>query len=160
MCAQILIFTLHISVLILFVFRETCLFTPVSENIDCIYKYIYHSSLFSSFAFDIIFYLSIYHLAGQIYLLKYTEKLEKQHMLLDCMIPCHILSQIKESEEVQGCYWIYWNCPVCEQMRLQQKGADSGIIRAQRVCVAGPLYKRGGPCTEKVNNAFNRSADV
>lgn len=44
--AQILIFTLYVSVLILvFVFRETCLFTPVSENIDCIYKYIYHSSL-------------------------------------------------------------------------------------------------------------------
>lgn len=59
-CAQILIFTLYVSFLILcFVFRETCWFTPVSENIDCIYKYIYHSSLLVSLAFDMI----ILHLA-------------------------------------------------------------------------------------------------
>lgn len=37
-----------------FIFRDTCWFTPVPEKIDCIYKYIYHSSLFVSVAFDII----------------------------------------------------------------------------------------------------------
>ncbi|KAG7474563.1 hypothetical protein JOB18_012541 [Solea senegalensis] len=38
----------------------------------------------------------------------------------------------KEWDVVRPCSWSYWNSPVCEQMRLQPHGADSGIIRAQR----------------------------
>ena len=46
-CTDINFYIIYFCFNICFLFLgKHCLFTPVSENIDCIYKYIYHSSLF------------------------------------------------------------------------------------------------------------------
>lgn len=60
-----------------FFFWETCWFTPVSENIDCIYKYIYHSPLFASLAFDMGAWLHLFNMLFLIFLSKYTKKKKK-----------------------------------------------------------------------------------
>ena len=146
---------------------------------DCIYKYIYHSSLFVSLPFDII---SV-HLAWALTFL-FDRLWEdpfyfsiKEHTLMKNDNRSHThtagrydcLSHTVLNKEWDVVWW-WWGeggytgatgtLLFVNRWASNTRGLIQGLLEPGGVPVCGVLYNRGEPCTEKVNKAFNQSADV
>lgn len=158
-----LISTLYVSVLILNLFlgKPVCLHLYL-KNRDCIYKYINHSSLFLSLAFDIsevcvwpefllsdwLNILCPFHFSIKVFFLYFetTQKNEKNTAITARRYECLSHTVLNWMVCSGGCIGATGTLLFVSRWGSNSKGLSQGLL----VCVRAQ-YNRGEQCTAKVN---------